>query len=407
VRRRVVITGIGPVAPIGIGREAFWSAVLAGKRGAAEADFDTSGLPCRRLCPVTDPDYKAFIPAGRLRRMDRFSRLMYVAARLAVEDAGLTLSPDHADRAGMVYSTMLGPIKATVSHLEVLLGQGPDQISSANFANTVTNAALAHISIDFNLKGVSTALVNSNAVGYAADLIAHGKADVVLAGFCDEVEQNIYRSYALLGLLARAAGDRPEDCFPFSPQSSGPLLGEGAVVLALEALEHAAARGRQPVAEVLSWAGAHDPEQTFYITRKDPAGRALAGCLRRALAAAGVDPGQVGFVSGYAPGAPAADSSEAAALAGAGLGVGSGATVAPLKRLIGETMGAAEGFAAAEAALVLRYGQRPGYVDYPTNPDLPIRLATGGPAAGEVRYALANAAKLGGNTQAVLLARCG
>ncbi|MGH7225570.1 MAG: beta-ketoacyl-[acyl-carrier-protein] synthase family protein, partial [Gemmataceae bacterium] len=310
--RRVVVSGVGVVAPNGVGKEAFWSACVNGKSGVGPIrSFDTSSLPVRVAGEVPDFDISPFLPSAHrksLKIMGRGARFGVTAAGLAVQDSGLDLSRENPERVGVVMGAGLVPIELPdIAPIVASAMNGDGQLHFDRISNAakdtlfplwilkhLPNMTAAHISLIHGAQGPNSTIVTAcaagtQAVGEAFRLIAREDVDIVLAGGADSrLDPFLLLAYSALGALSPAHRSPEEVSRPFDGQRDGFVLGEGAGVLVLEELEHAKRRGAVIYAEVLGLGTSFD---AYAVTRPDPEARGAARAIRWALGEARMDAG--------------------------------------------------------------------------------------------------------------------
>ncbi|NJP44952.1 beta-ketoacyl-[acyl-carrier-protein] synthase family protein [Actinacidiphila epipremni] len=338
-RRRVVITGLGAVSPVGIGADVFASAVREGADGTAPIrSFDASGFPRRLAGEVLD-----FDPAGHLKRLDpqrwgRSGLLAAAAARLAVADAGIDEGLLELTRAGAILGTTSGESAVVQALAEQWLAAGlpglDGELAGQVPASRIANAVSTELGLIGETQTIPTACSASNyALGYAYDLVRSGEADVMLAGGADAVNRLTHAGFYALGAMAE---DVPR---PFAAERSGIVTGEGGAVLVLETYGHAVARGARIYAEVLGYAANCDATHMVH-----PDAASIAECIRAAHRAAGVRAEQIDYICAHGTGTPTNDSTEVAAVRevfGDAM-----PPISSIKSMLGHTMGAASGFGA-------------------------------------------------------------
>ncbi|WP_369373327.1 beta-ketoacyl synthase [Streptomyces sp. cg36] len=309
---RVVITGAGPVTSIGSGRQVFLDALRAGRSGVGPARrTDLSRSRSSLAAEVDTADCRRHVDRAYARRLDQIGLLTLAASRLALDDAGLRITKAESERIGMVFGTFSGPVETVEALSETIGTQGPDRVNPRLFPNSVMNAAAGHACLALQLRGPLSTLATGCAaglsgLGYAADLIRRGEADVMLAVSADELTPLLHYGFDRVGLLAQ---DSPR---PYSADPTGAVLGAGSTALVVESLEHALARGATILAEVKGHALTGDG---YRVAGNDPSGTAWAESFRRALADAGMPSSAVGTVFGDARGSAAIDRAEASAVA--------------------------------------------------------------------------------------------
>lgn len=352
VPRRVAVTGLGTVSSIGIGIEAFTSALRAGKVGTAPIEsFDPTGFPY-----VVAGEVKGFDPGSMLTRLDpsgwgRSSLFAAAAARLAVADADLSQADlDRAD-CGAIMGTTAGESMVAQQLAQQWLDRGlagldPNLIPQLP-ASQIANAVSTELGLHGDTVTVPTACSASNfALGFAYDLVRSGEADLMIAGGADTVNRNTHAGFHRLGALTE------EICRPFDAHRSGILTGEGGVALVLEPLGHAVSRGARVYAEVLGYSMNCDANHMVH-----PDADGIAACIRMAHRTAAVRPADVDYICAHGTGTPINDATEMSAIQAV-----FGEHVPPvssIKSMIGHTMGAASGFGAAACCMAVHEGFLP------------------------------------------------
>jgi 3-oxoacyl-[acyl-carrier-protein] synthase II len=357
ITERVVITGIGLVSPLGIGRSETWSAALAGRSGAGPVThFDASAHGAQIAFEVKGFDPLTYIDRRAARRMDRSSQLAVAAAGLALEDAGLAI-PDNAERYGAVISTGNGGNATYEDAHRTLLERGPDRVSPVALPMIICNMAAGHVSIAYGLQGPLTCILTAcasslHAIGEAADVIRRGAADVMLAGGSEAA----VTPYAMAALDASRAmshrNDDPEAASrPFDRDRDGFVLGEAGAILVLERLDLAVDRGATIIAELAGYGATSD---AHHITEPHPEGSEQARAIVRALASGDIDPASVGHVNAHATSTVAGDASEIHGIVTAlGADHASRVAVSATKSLHGHCLGATGALETALCALAV------------------------------------------------------
>jgi 3-oxoacyl-[acyl-carrier-protein] synthase II len=387
--RRVVVTGLGVVAPNGVGKEAFWESCLNGRSGVGPIrTFDASGHPVRIAAEVADFDVLPFVPSGQrksVKIMSRAMRFAVGAAGLAVRDSGLELNRENPERVGVVMGTGLVPVdlpeltptlvKACdgAGHLQTrqLGQQGSGVLFPLWILKYLPNMVAAHISMTLNAQGPNSTITTAcsagtQAVGEAFRLIARDDADLVLAGGADSrIDPLLMLAYTALGALSPGERAPQEVSRPFDGQRDGFVLGEGAGVLVLEELERARQRGAAIYAEVLGLGSSFD---AYAVTKPDPEARGAARAITSALREARVDHRDVDYINAHGTSTRLNDLMETAAVKRV---FGEGAKALPLssiKSMVGHLIGAAGAVEAVALALTLKEGVVPPTINQ-THPD--------------------------------------
>jgi 3-oxoacyl-[acyl-carrier-protein] synthase II len=373
--RRVAVTGVGVVSPIGFGREQFWSALAAGRSGIAPIEGITMSTPLPTIAAqVRGFAAREFITSTNLRRMGPLARMVVAAARMALDDTHLSVKRIAADRLGVVIGSALGNVTESAKHLEKVFIKGPGSASPMIFPNLVHNTPASCIAMELGATGVNLTVAQAEvsgeeAVTLGAEMIRTGRADVVLAGGGDElapiVAETCFRARALSG---QHGG--PEWCSPYDRLRNGLVLGEGAAVLVLESLEHARGRGATVLAEIEGTRSFAVPAPLYDWPARAPA---AVEPLRRLVTSSDVD-----LIVGSANASRRVDSCEIEIFSR----VSPCAVVTSIKGAIGE-FGAAGAFSLAAACLAVREQSVPPlcHLQAP-DPVLGSRLAarTGAPA---------------------------
>jgi 3-oxoacyl-[acyl-carrier-protein] synthase II len=424
---RVVVTGLGVVAPNGVGKEAFWSACVAGRSGVGPVrTFDASRHPVKIAAEVPDFDVNAFLPGEHrksLKIMGRASRFGVTAAVLAAGDSGLQWDREDPERVGVVMGA--GLIPADMAELAPVLAQACDaegrlQVQRLGehglpglfplwLLRHLPNMIAAHISMVLRAQGPNNTIITAcaagtQAVGEAFRLIARGDADVVLAGGADSrIDPLLLLAYTALGAISRAGRPVTEVSRPFDGLRDGFVLGEGAGVLVLEELERARRRGAVIYAEVLGLGSSFD---AYAVTKPEPDARGAARAIEWALCEARVDPRDVDYINAHGTSTRLNDLMETRAVKRV---FGEGARALPLssiKSMVGHLIGAAGAVEAAALALTLHHGVLPPTINQ-THPDPECDLDYVPNEAREwpVRTAVSTSFGFGGQNAALVMRR--
>src|ERR687895_2287057 len=312
-RKRVVITGLEAVTPLGNDAETFWENLIAGKSGAAEITaFDHSPFLVHFACELKDFDPTKWIEKRTARRMDRFAQMIVAAARMAEQDSGIEIEPE-TERIGVSVATGIGGLQAFQDCYDTLLERGPDRVNPFSIPAIIPNMGAAWVSMELKTRGPlssqCTACAASNmAIGEALDAIRLGRADVMLAG---GTEAGITRvgiaGFSAMRALSRR-NDSPEEASrPFDAGRDGFVMGEAGGVVVLEDLERAKKRDAKIYAELLGYGLSSDAR---HVTEPDPSGDNPARAMRMALDDAGVNPDEIDYINAHGTSTPLGDASE-------------------------------------------------------------------------------------------------
>src|SRR5438270_13292587 len=313
-RRRVVVTGLGAVTPLGLDVESTWSSLLAGESGAAEiTQFDHSDYPVHFACEVKDFDATEWIERKAARRMDRFTHLILAAARQAVADSGLEIEKE-ADRIGAAVATGIGGLQSFQDCYDQLLERGPDRVNPFSIPAIIPNLGAGWVSIELGTRGPllaeCTACAASNmAIGDGADAIRLGRADVMLCGGTEAAVCEVgIAGFGAMRALSRRNDDPARASRPFDAERDGFVMGEAGAMVVLEELEHAKARGAKIYAEVAGYGLSADAS---HITEPEPTGENPARAMQNAFGDASIDQGDVGYINALGTSTPLGDECEA------------------------------------------------------------------------------------------------
>ena len=403
-----MITGIGPVTPIGIGVDDFWAGANSGRSGIRRISrFDPSDLPVKLAGEVDGFDVSSWLDVKEARRTDRFVHFAIASAKLAWEDAG---SPEiRADRGGVVFATGIGGIEWLLNQHKVLLERGPGRVSPFMVPALMANAAAGHIAMAFGLMGpnfctVSACASGAHAIGEGYRMIRDGMLDLAIVGGSEAATLPLTVA-AFAQMTALTKNPDPETASrPFDGERDGFVLSEGACALIMEPEDGARARGAKVYAEVVGYGASDD---AFHITAPDPKGSGAALAIRLALEDAGEEPSAVDYVNAHGTSTPLNDASETAALKAAlGDDVAHEVAVSSTKSMTGHMLGAAGAVEGAVCALAIQNGVIPPTIHYRTpDPDCDLDYVPNEAREAKIRVALSNAMGLGGHNGCVLLGR--
>ena len=409
MKNRVVITGLGAVTPIGIGKDEFWKGLLEGKNGIEKITrFDASEYGAQIAGEVKDFDPAAFIDKKEAKRMDRYAQFAVAASKLAIEDAGLELEKENCDRIGTYIGAGIGGIETMHSQYEKLFAKGPSRISPFFIPMMIANLATGHVAIQFGLHGPSECVVTAcatgtNCIGDAFRVIQRGDADAMLAGGTEAcISPAAVAGFAAMKALCMDHNDDPAHASrPFDKNRSGFVMGEGAGVVMLESLEHAKARGAHIYAEVVGYGANSD---AYHMTSPAPHGTYQAKCMQLALDDAGMKASEVDYVNAHGTSTHLNDEGESEAIKAVWGEAAKDVSVSSIKSMTGHLLGAAGGVEAIATALTVENDMMPPTVNYET-PDegLDLDYVPNQAKAKTVRAAMSNSFGFGGHNACLLL----
>ncbi len=402
MNRRVVISGVGMVTPLGTGKTAFMEQLFDGACAIRPISlFDTSGSPSKLAAEILGFNAKDYLRPAGIRRMDRLSQIIAAAARLALDDATLSIGPHNRDQVGVMLGTCFGGTDVAAQFGKVLFGEGPRRVNPILVPNTVMNAPAGHVAIELGVRGINTT-VNHHEVGaetaltYAAAQIMRGRVDAVLTGGGDILSEFFFNVMSQFKTLSPQNGNA-EGLRPFDVHGNGTVIGEGAGIVCLESLEGALARGATPYCEIVGWGLSSAPTvPTGWPT--ETTGPCLA--ITRALAAAAIAPEDIDYVCASANGNPHLDRLEADALQQIFSTAGAGPRIAALKGALGESLSSG-GMRTAAMALSLRH-QTAAPIAGLHEPIAKLNFVRGPDIQTSIRYGLINGISSGGTFVAVI-----
>jgi len=409
-RRRVVVSGIGMVTPLGNDPDTTWDNLLAGESGAGPiTQFDASDYPVTFACELKDFDPTRWIERKQARRMDRFSQMALSAARMAEADSGLSIEAE-PDRVGAAVATGIGGLGAFEDCFEVLLDRGPDRVGPFAIVQIIPNMAAAWVSMELGTQGPlaaeSTACAASNmAIGDGLDAIRLGRADAMLCGGTEAPVTRVgVAGFSAMRALSQRNDDPQGGSRPFDADRDGFVMGEAGAMLVLEELEHARARGAKIYAEVLGYGVSSDAK---HVTEPDPSGANPARAMSMAFADAGISPDQVGYVNAHGTSTPLGDPAETRVLKLAlGEEKAHATPVSSTKGATGHCLGAAGAVEAIFTILALQRGVLPPTINYEKpDPECDLDYVPNEPRPQQVEIGVSNSFGFGGHNACVVFRR--
>jgi len=406
--RRVAVTGLGAVTPLGNDVASTWRAATAGDSGIDWIrSFDPGDAPVRIAAEVKDFDASQVASPKEVRKLERNVLLALGAAREALDDSGL--SGFDPARVGIVFGTAIGGVNGILEQEEIRLSRGPDRVSPNFLPNVLVDSASGQLAISLGIKGPNYAVVSacatgSHAIGEAAELIKRGDADAVLAGGGEAcMHPLILAGFTAMRGLAVENDDPPLASRPFDATRAGFVMGEGACVFLLEELEAAQARGARVYAEVLGYGASND---AHHMAQPEPEATGVADMMRAALERSGVEPERVGYINAHGTSTPLGDLAETKAIKAVFGDHAYKLAVSSTKSMMGHTFGAAGAIEAMMCALALHEGVIPPTINYRhPDPDCDLDYVPNEARRVQVDVALSNAMGLGGHNGCVLLGR--
>ena len=409
-KRRVAVTGLGAVTPVGIGVEASWEALMAGRSGiAAITQFDATGFPSTLAGEVEGFDPAAFLPPKEIKKMARFIQLGMAAGIEAIGDSGLEFEGELAERAGVYIGSGIGGIGIIEKTTELYLRRGHKRVSPFYIPMSIINMVSGNLSIRYGMKGPNLSMVTAcstgtHAIGEAARLIEYGDADVMVAGGAESsITPTAMAGFANAKALTRRHDEPERASRPWDLERDGFVMGEGAGVLVLEEYGHARRRGAKIYAELAGFGMSGD---AYHMTSPEPEGRGASLCMNNALRNAGITPAQVDYVNAHGTSTPLGDIAETLALK---LSFGEHArrlAVSSIKSMVGHLLGAAGGVEAVATVLSLHHQQIPPTInlEHP-DPACDLDYVPNEGRSAKVETALTNSFGFGGTNGTLVFRR--
>jgi 3-oxoacyl-[acyl-carrier-protein] synthase II len=403
VNKRIVVTGIGAVTPLGIGKDAYWKKLTAGVCGVGPITlFDAERFDVKIAAEVKDFDPTAYVDRKEAKRMDRFVQFAVAASLLALEDAGLSVTDQNAERVGVVIGSGIGGLQTLEDQVRILVEKGPSRVSPFLVPMMIGNMASGHVSILTGAKGpnscTTTACASSaHALGDSLEILRRGAADVMITGGAEAgVVPVSIAGFANMKAMASNFNDNPTAASrPFDANRSGFVIGEGAGILILETLEHAEARGAPIYAELAGYGMTAD---AYHMSSPPPDGNGVARALSYALKNAGLEPEQVQHVNAHATSTPLGDKAEIAALRSVFGAHFDSLAVCATKSMTGHLLGGAGGIEAAATVLSIAESLVPPTINYDTpDPDCVVDCVPGVARKMNVDVAVCNNFGFGGH----------
>jgi 3-oxoacyl-[acyl-carrier-protein] synthase II len=408
--KRVVITGIGAVTPLGNDAETSWQNLLAGGSGAGPiTQFDSTDYFVHFACEVKDFDPSNWIDRKQTRRMDRFAQLILAAARQAEADSGLDIAPE-ADRIGASIATGIGGLKSFQDCYDTLKERGPDRVNPFAIPCIIPNMGAGWVSMELGTRGPlsseCTACAASNmAIGQGLDDIRLGRAEVMFCGGTESaINQVGIAGFGAMRALSRRNEDPKGASRPFDAGRDGFVMGEAGAVVVLEELDRAQARGAKIYAEVAGYGLSSD---ATHVTEPDPTGENPARAMRNAFADAGIDPSEIDYINAHGTSTPLGDAAETRVIKKALGEENARATpVSSTKGATGHCLGASGAVEAIFATLAIRDGKLPPTINYETeDPKCDLDYIPNEARDADVRVTVSNSFGFGGHNASIVLKR--
>lgn len=408
--RRVVVTGVGAVSPLGTGNQKNWDGLVNGRSGIDHITrFDASSLPVRIAGEVKDFDAEQFIDKKEIKKMDLFIQYAMAAAHFAMEDSGLQVTDENAERVGVLVGAGLGGLPTIERYHTALLEGGYKKISPFFIPMLIINLAPGHISIKYGAKGpnlssVSACATGTHSIGDAYHMIARGDADAMIAGGTESTVTPLgIGGFAVMKALSDRNDEPQRASRPFEKNRDGFILGEGAGIVILEEYESAKKRGAKIYAEVVGYGLTGD---AYHMTAPAEGGEGAARCMKMALKGAGINPEQVGYINAHGTSTPFNDLNETLAIKSVFGDHAYKLMVSSTKSMTGHLLGAAGGLEAVISCMVLDKNVIPPTINYEEpDPACDLDYVPNTAREAKVDYVMSNSLGFGGTNATLLFKR--
>jgi 3-oxoacyl-[acyl-carrier-protein] synthase II len=410
LEKRVVLTGLGVVTPIGTGKDTFWNGLMEGRSGVRRiASFDPAPFDSQIAAEITDFDPSAYLDRKEVRHNDRFVHFAVAATRMALDDAKFEITPRNRDEVGVIIGSGTGGAKTWEDSHQVLLERGPSRVSPFFVPMMIVNMASGFVSINVGARGpnfsiVSACATGGHALGEAFRIVQRGDAVAMIAGGSEAgITPLSLAGFCSMKAMSTRSNDAPEDALcPFDARRDGFVMGEGAGIVLLEERQHAERRGAHIYAEMVGYGMSAD---AFHVTQPDPEGDGAARGMQAAIKDAGLEPAQVGYINAHGTSTPYNDKFETLAIKRVFGDYARRVPVSSTKSMTGHLLGAAGGVELIICALAIDRGVIPPTINYKVpDPDCDLDYVPNVPRRGRVDVAMSNAFGFGGHN-AILVVR--
>jgi len=408
MKKKVVITGLGAVSPIGIGKEEFWKALMEGKSASETiSSFDTTNFSTKFACEIKNFSPENFFDKKKARRMDRFVQFALAAAKLAVEDSKIDFSKENPERCGVIVGSGIGGLRTIEEQTRIMIEKGANRISPFFIPMLITNMAPGEIAINFGVRGPNYALTSACAtsthcIGDALRLIRYGDMDIAIVGGAEAsvTPLGLGGFCALKALSTR--NDNPQKASrPFDAQRNGFVMGEGAGILVIETEEHAKARGAKIYCELAGYGATDD---AFHITAPEPNAVASSKCMSVAIEDADLKPEDIDYVNAHGTSTELNDKTETMSVKKVFGEHARKLAISSTKSMTGHLLGAAGAIELIATALCMEKGIIHPTINYEfPDPDCDLDYVPNKPREGKIRAAIKNSLGFGGHNATLVV----
>lgn len=409
MKRRVVVTGLGIISPLGTGLDKAWNAAIQGKSGIRNITrFDASNFPVKIAGEVPDFNPEEFIEKKEIKKMDTFIHYALAASIMAAKDAGLEVTSENAERVGVYIGSGIGGLQAIEHWHDVLKEKGPDRVTPFFIPMVLINLASGQVSIELGAKGpnscaVTACATGTHSIGDASNIIRNGDADVMLAGGAESVITPLCIA-GFNAMKALSTNNEPQKASrPFDKNRDGFIVAEGAGVLVLEEMELAKKRGAKIYAEVIGYGMNSD---AFHMTTPSPEGEGAARCMTASLKSAGINPQDVDYINAHGTSTYYNDLYETMAVKKVFADSAKKLAISSTKSMTGHLLGAAGGVEAVFTALSIYHGIIPPTINYETpDPECDLDYVPNKAREKKIKIAMSNSFGFGGTNATLVFKR--
>jgi 3-oxoacyl-[acyl-carrier-protein] synthase II len=409
-KRRVVVTGIGMISPLGVGNEPTWQALIEGRSGIGPiTKFDASAYPCRIAGEVRGFNPENYIEKKEVKKSDTFIHYAMAATQMAFNDSKLDMSKEDGDRVGVIIGSGIGGLPLIEETHKKLLDRGPSRISPFFIPGLIVNLAAGQVSIYFGAKGPSSApatacATGAHAIGDAMKVIRHDEADVMIAGGTEAVVSPLaVGGFSAMRALSTRNDDPQGASRPWDKERDGFVMGEGAGIVILEEREHALARGAKIYCEITGYGMTSD---AYHITSPAEDGDGMARVMGRALKSAGLQPSDIDYINAHGTSTPVGDKTETIAIKRLFGEQAYKVAISSTKSMTGHLLGAAGGLESAIAAMVVETGIIPPTINYHTpDPECDLDYVPNEARKAEITHVLSNSFGFGGTNATLIFSK--
>ena len=406
--KRVVITGLGAITPIGIGKDNFWNSLIEGKSGIGYiTKFNAENHDSKIAAEVSDFNPLDFLDKKEAKRMDKFAQFAVAATSLALKDGNIDLDSLNREKIGTIIGSGIGGIETLETEEVKYMEKGPNRVSPLFIPMMISNMAAGQVSMNFGLKGASMTITTAcasatHAIGEAFRMIKHGYLDMAITGGTESsITPLAVAGFCSMKALSTRNDDPSKASRPFDKQRDGFIMGEGAGVLILEELDHAIKRGATIYAEIVGYGATSD---AFHITQPDPEANGARNAMRLALEDGGVDCTEVGYINAHGTSTHFNDKLETLAIKTLFKEHAYNLNISSTKSMTGHLLGAAGGIEAIATALALKEGMIPPTINYEnTDEECDLNYTPNKAVARDIKFAMSNSLGFGGHNGSILL----